>query len=95
MESIGPRLRRRVAGRKKTTASNDIEDGVQRSICDEDAMSLTSASEDSSMASSSGVLRRKGTKRNRDGGKDKVGDSGSKEKVSSAGSKEKVGEEGQ
>lgn len=93
MEGIGSRLHRRVAGRKKITVSNDVEDGVQKSTCDDDAMSLTSASEDSSMASSSGVPRRKGTKRNRNGGKDKAGDSGSKGKASGSESKEKVGEE--
>lgn len=44
-------------------------------------MSITSADEDSSLASSSGVSRSRGMKRIRDGGKDKVGEVGSKDKV--------------
>lgn len=63
------------------TVNNDEEEGTQASIYDNGAMSVTSDDEDSSMASSSRVSRRKGTKRIRDGGKDKDGELGSKEKV--------------
>lgn len=73
--------RKRVVGRKRATVINDEEDESQASICDGEVMSITSGDDDSSMASASGVSRRKGTKRNRDGGKDKVGGAGSKGKI--------------